>query len=153
VRSSGREAKHPVRVKLADDKEWSRVGQLDFVDNQLNPKSGTLRGRAIFENKDQLFTPGLFARMQLYGGEFDALLIPDGAIVSDQARKVVFVVGADNVVKAQPVSLGGIVDGLRVVKTGLKAEDQVVIDGLANPMVRPGAKIVPQAGQIKAAAN
>lgn len=152
-RKSGRDTEHPVRVKLADDKDWSHVGRLDFVDNQLNARSGTLRGRAIFVNKDQLFVPGLFARLQLFGGDYDALLVPDAAVVSDQARKIVFVVGADGVVKAAPVRLGPMVDGLRVVREGLKGDDRVVIDGLANPMVRPGAKVTPQPGVIKAASN
>ena len=152
-RKSGRDVQHPARIKLADDRDWSRIGKLDFVDNQLNPRSGTMRGRAVFDNADQLFAPGLFARMQLFGGEIDALLIPDTAIVSDQARKIVFLVGPDNVVKAAPVQLGQLVDGLRVVRDGLKPDDRLVIDGLANPMVRPGAKITPQPGQIKAAAN
>lgn len=152
-RKSGREAPHPVRVRLADDKDWSRTGRLDFVDNQLNPRSGTLRARAVFENKDGLFTPGLFARMQLFGGEIDALLIPDAAVVSDQARKIVFVVGGDGVVAARPVELGTIVDGLRVVRSGLERTDRVVLDGLANPFVRPGAKVTPQPGQVKPATN
>ena len=152
-RRSGRESPHPVRVKLADDKEWSREGRLDFVDNQLNPRSGTLRARAILDNKDGLFTPGLFGRMQLFCGEIDALLIPDGAVVSDQARKVVFIVGPDGVVKASPVELGVIVDGLRVVRAGLKPDDRIVIDGLANPFVRPGAKVTPQPGVVKPATN
>jgi len=95
----------------------------------------------------------VFGRVQLYGGEYGALLIPDGAVVSDQARKIVFVVGKDNVVQARPVKLGQLVDGLRVVRDGLKPDDKVVLDGLANPMVRPGAKIVPQKGEIVAKAD
>ncbi len=152
-RRSGREIEHPVRIKLADDKDWSREGRLNFVDNQLNPRSGTLRGRAVFDNKDGLFTPGLFARLQLFAGEIDALLVPDAAIVSDQARKIVFAVDAAGIVKALPVELGAISDGLRIVRSGLKADDRIVIDGLANPFVRPGAKVTPQPGQLKAAAN
>jgi hypothetical protein len=89
--------------------------------------------------------------VQLFGGEYDALMIPDSAIISDQSRKIVFTVGEDNVVKAKPVTLGPIVDGLRVVRDGLAATDQVVLDGLANPMVRPGAKVVPQKGEIATA--
>ena len=108
---------------------------------------------AHFDNKDELLQPGLFGRIQVFGGEADALLVPDSAVVSDQARKIVFTVGADNIVKAQPVLLGALSDGLRVVRTGLAADAMVVIDGLANPMVRPGAKVVPQKSQLKAAAN
>ena len=110
-------------------------------------------GRAVLENKAGLLTPGVFGRLQLYGGDIDAMLIPDSAVISDQARKIVFTVGNDNVVKARPVELGGIVEGLRVVRAGLSLQDKVVIDGLANPMVRPGATIVPQPAEIKAASN
>jgi multidrug efflux system membrane fusion protein len=140
----------PVRIKLADETEWTRLGTIDFVDNVLSPRSGTIRTRAIVENKDHLLTPGVFARVQLYGGEYNGLLIPDSATVSDQARKIVFVVGPDNVVQVRPVTLGPIYEGLRVVTDGLKPDDRVVLDGLANPMVRPGAKIAPQQGKITA---
>jgi multidrug efflux system membrane fusion protein len=148
--ASSRET-NPVRIRLADETEWTRTGKVDFVDNTFAPRSGTIRTRAVVDNKSQLLTPGIFGRVQLFGGEYDAVLIPDTAIVSDQSRKIVFTVGADNVVKAKPVTLGPIVDGLRVVRDGLAATDQVVLDGLANPMVRPGAKVVPQKGEITTA--
>lgn len=150
--ASSRE-KNPVRIRLADEAGWSRSGRVDFVDNQFSPRSGTIRTRAIVDNKDQLLTPGIFGRVQLYGGDYDALLIPDSAIVSDQARKIVFTVGDDNVVKAKPVRLGPIAEGLRVVREGLEPTDRVVLNGLANPMVRPGAKILPQKGEIKTASQ
>ncbi|MFI5031329.1 MAG: efflux RND transporter periplasmic adaptor subunit [Reyranellales bacterium] len=140
----------PVRIKLADETDWKRTGKIDFVDNVLSPRSGTIRTRAIVENKDRLLTPGVFGRVQLYGGEYDALLIPDSAVVSDQARKMVFVVNKDNVVEGRPVTLGPLYEGLRVVREGLTAEDRVVLDGLANPMVRPTAKVNPQPGKITA---
>jgi RND family efflux transporter MFP subunit len=140
-----------VRIRLADETEWTRTGKVDFVDNSFAPRSGTIRTRAVVDNKNQLLTPGIFGRVQLFGGDYDALMIPDSAIISDQARKIVFTVGDDNVVKAKPVTLGPIVDGLRVVREGLVATDQVVLDGLANPMVRPGAKVVPQKGEISTA--
>ena len=149
-RASSRTAKNPVLVRLADETDWTHKGEMDFVDNRLNPRSGTLRARAIFDNENELFSPGIFARLRLFGGEVDALLIPDSAVVSDQMRKIVFVVGEDGVVKAAPVTLGPIYEGLRVVSGGLKATDKVVLDGLANPMVQPGAKVVTQAGEIKA---
>ena len=142
-----------MRIKLADESEWRRLGTIDFVDTVLSPRSGTVRTRAVVENSDHLLTPGVFGRVQLYGGEYNAVLVPDTAIVSDQARKIVFVVGNDNVVQARPVTLGPLVDDLRVVRGGLKPEDKVVLDGLANPMVRPGAKVVPQKGQITAKAK
>jgi len=149
--ASARDSVNPVRIRLADETDWSRGGKVDFVDNTLSPRSGTMRIRAVVENKDQLLTPGIFGRVQLFGGEYDALLIPDSAIVSDQARKIVFTVGDTNVVQAKPVKLGPLVDGLRVIREGLAATDNVVLDGLANPMVRPGAKVVPQKGEIKTA--
>jgi multidrug efflux system membrane fusion protein len=143
----------PVRIKLADESDWKRTGKIDFVDNVLSPRSGTIRTRALVENKDLLLTPGVFARVQLYGGEYDALLVPDSAIVSDQAGKIVFVVNKDNVVERRPVTLGPIYDGLRVIREGLKPDDRVVLDGLANPMVRPTAKVNPQPGKITASAQ
>lgn len=150
-RKSSRDTENPVRVRLADEAEFKHTGHMDFVDNQFNARSGTMRGRAIFENKDQLFVPGVFARMQLFGGEVDALLVPDSAIVSDQMKKMVFVVGDDSVVKGVPVTLGPIDDGLRVVTKGLGKDDKIVVEGIANPMVRPGAKVTAKPGEIKAA--
>jgi len=149
-RGSSRDVSNPVRIRLADEDKFVHEGRMDFVDNQLNSRSGTLRGRALVENKGDLLQPGLFGRLQLFGGELDALLIPDTAVVSDQAKKIVFLVGDDNVVKPAPIMLGQIVDGLRVVKSGLGAQDQIVVDGLANPAVRPGAKVAPKPGQIQA---
>lgn len=140
----------PVRIRLADETDWTRTGKIDFVDNQLGTRSGTIRARAILDNKDQLLAPGIFGRLQLFGGEYDALLIPDSSVISDQARKIVFTVGPDGVVAGKPVVLGPLVDGLRVVRGGLASTDKVVLDGLANPMVRPGAKVVPQKGEITA---
>ena len=119
----------------------------------MQARSGTIRVRALVDNKDQLLTPGIFGRLQLFGGEYDALLVPDSAIISDQARKIVFVVGPGDVVQAKPVTLGTLVDGLRVIRSGLAPTDKVVLDGLANPMVRPGAKVVPQKGEIVAKAK
>lgn len=149
-RTSSREAKNPVRIKLADEDKFTHTGTMDFVDNQLSTRSGTLRGRAIVDNKEGLLQPGLFGRLQLFGGEVDALLVPDSAIVSDQASKIVFMIGPDNAVKPAPVTLGPIVDGLRVVERGLNPDDQIVISGIANPAVRPGVKVAPQPAQIQA---
>ena len=144
------EGQAAVHIRLADETEWTRTGKVDFIDNQLSLRSGTIRARAVVDNKDGLLTPGVFGRIQMYGGQFDAFLVPDTAIVSDQARKIVFVIGKDNVVAAKPVVLGPIVDGLRAVSKGLEASDRVVLDGLANPFVRPGAKVVPQKAAITA---
>lgn len=151
--ASSRDGANPVRIRLADESEWTRTGKMDFIDNTMTARSGTIRGRALVDNKDQLLTPGIFGRLQLFGGEYDALLVPDSAIISDQARKIVFTVNKDNVVQAKPVTLGQIVDGLRVIRSGLEPTDRVVLDGLANPMVRPGAKVVPQKAEIVAKAR
>jgi membrane fusion protein, multidrug efflux system len=153
ARPSGRDGRNPVLVRLADETEWKREGRMDFVDNQINARSATIRGRAIFDNKDMFISPGTFGRMRLFGGEADALLVPDSIIVSDQTRKIVMTVGPDNKVVPKPVTLGPISDGLRVIRSGLAATDRVIINGIANPMVRPGATVTPQPGEIKPAAN
>jgi len=153
ARPSGRESTNPVQVRLSDETEWKREGRMDFVDNAINARSSTIRGRAIFENKDQWLTPGTFGRMRLYGGEFEALLVPDSALVADQTRRVLLTVGPDNKVAPKPVTLGAIVEGLRVVRSGLSPDDRIIIQGLANPMVRPGATVSPQPGEIKPTAN
>jgi membrane fusion protein, multidrug efflux system len=150
-RPSSRETANPVKVKLADETEWTHEGRMNFVDNALNERSGTLRGRAIFDNKDGLLTPGVFARLALFGGDADAFLVPDSAIVSDQAKKIVLTVNADNTVVATPVVLGPIYEGLRVIKSGLKADDRVIIEGFANPAVRPGVKVAPSQGTVTTA--
>lgn len=151
TRPSSRDEGNPVRIKLADEGEWTHTGKMDFVDNRLDARAGTIRGRAVLDNPDQFLTPGMFGRLQLFGGDFDALLVPDKAIVSDQTRKIVFVVGEDNVIGARPVELGHLQPGgLRVIKSGLKPDENVVINGIANPAVRPGAKVTPEPGSILA---
>ena len=152
-RPSSRDMANPVRIKLADEPDFLHQGTMDFVDNQLSTRSGTLRGRAVLDNKDGLLTPGVFGRLQLFGGDTDALLIPDTAVVSDQAKKIVFTVDKEDTIVATPVTLGPIVDGLRVVRSGLDKSMRVVIEGIANPAVRPGAKVAPQVGAVKAAAK
>ncbi len=148
-RVSGRDEGHPVQVRLADETEWKRQGRLTFIDNQLNARSGTIRGRAVMDNKDQFLTPGTFGRMRLWAGEIEALMVPDAVIVSDQTRKVVMVIGPENKVIPKPVTLGPIVDGLRVIRSGITSTDRVIINGIANPMVRPGGTVTPQPGEIK----
>ncbi len=153
ARPSGRENPNPVQVRLADETEWKREGRMDFVDNQLNTRAATIRGRAVFDNKDMFITPGTFGRMRLYGGEADVLLVPDAIIVSDQTRKVVMTVGPENRVVPKPVTLGPLSDGLRVIRAGLAPTDRVIINGIASPMVRPGVVVTPQPGEIKPATN
>jgi RND family efflux transporter MFP subunit len=148
-RGSSRDTPNPVRVQLADEKDWPHRGVMNFVDNEFNAHSGTIRGRAIFDNRDLFLTPGTFGRMRLYGGPLDALLIPDASVVSDQAHKVVLTVGADGKVAAKPVTLGGMARGLRVVASGLTPGDRVIIGGLANPFVRPGVAVLARQVEIQ----
>ena len=146
TRPSSRDVQNPVSVRLADETDYQHEGRMDFVDNAVNPKTGTIRGRAIFDNKDGLLTPGFFGRLRLFGGEHDALLIPDTAIASDQSRKIVFTVADDGTVGTKLVEQGPIVDGLRVIRSGLAPTDRIVIDGLQR--ARPGQKVKPEDGTI-----
>jgi RND family efflux transporter MFP subunit len=146
ARPSSRDVPNPVSVRLADEPDYKHHGRMDFVDNVVNPKTGTIRGRAIFENKDGLLTPGFFGRLRLYGGEHEALLVPDAAIASDQSRKIVFTVADDGTVGTKVVELGPIVDGLRVIRSGLAASDRIVIDGLQR--ARPGQRVTPEDGKV-----
>jgi len=132
-----------VRAKLIDEPTFSHVGRMDFVDNLIDRATGTIRGRAQFPNPDGLFTPGMFARVQVpASASYQAMLLPDAAIGTEQARKYVLVVGEDNTAAQRYVTLGPIADGYRVVKTGLKPEDRVIINGLIR--ARVGGKVVPE---------
>jgi membrane fusion protein, multidrug efflux system len=148
TRPSSRDVQNPVAVRLADETEFKHQGRVDFVDNVVNAKTGTIRGRAILDNKDGILTPGFFGRLRLFGGQRDALLIPDGSIASDQASKIVFTVADDGTVGTKKVELGPIVDGLRVIRSGLEPTDRIVIEGL--PRARPGQKVKAEEGTIKA---
>ena len=142
-RKSSRDAPNPVNVGLANEAGFPHSGTMDFVDNQLNPQTGTIRARAILDNKDGLFTPGLFARVQLVGAdEHDAILIDDRAVNTDQSQKYVLLLGADNKVEYRKVTLGRVVDGLRIVREGLKAGDVIVVNGAQR--VHPGVTVAPQ---------
>jgi RND family efflux transporter MFP subunit len=136
-------AARTVKMALADDTGFPHTGQVDFVDNQLNPQTGSIRARAVFDNPTGEFTPGLFARLQLtVGAPYSAVLTPERAINTDQNRKLVYVVGADNMPQPREVQLGTLMEGMRVVTSGLKAGELVVVDGLQR--VRPGAPVTPQ---------
>jgi RND family efflux transporter MFP subunit len=140
----------PVKLKLIDESDFIHEGKLDFVDNAIDHSSGTIRGRAEFPNPDGTFTPGMFGRVQVAAGPpTEALLVPDAAIGTEQARKFVLVVDGENVAKAKYVSLGQTVDGLRVITAGLTADDRVVVNGLMR--ARPGMKVTPQDGSIASA--
>lgn len=132
-----------VRVGLANEEGFPHEGKLEFVDNQLDTRAGSVRMRAIFANKDDVMAPGLFARVQIGGGsEKPALLISDRAVGTDQSHKFVFVVDKDGKAEYREVKLGPVVEGLRVVKAGLKPGEKIVVNGLQR--VRPGSPITAQ---------
>ena len=141
-RPSSRDTPNPVEVTLTGETKPSHNGTIDFLDNQLDVSTGTLRGRAVIPNQDLSILPGQFGRVRLIASApYEALLVPDAAIATDQARKIVFVVKDDNTVEAKPVTLGPLDEGLRVVREGLKPEDRVIVDGLQR--ARVGAKVTP----------
>lgn len=141
----------PVKLKLLDEAEFTHQGRIDFIDNAISRTSGTIRGRAELANAKGLFTPGMFARVRIAVADpAEVLLVPDAAIGTEQVRKLVMVVGDDNVPKPKYVKLGSIVDGLRVVEDGLAATDRVIIDGLMR--VRPGSPVAPTPGTITVSA-
>ena len=140
-----------VEVRLQDESDYRWKGQLDFTDNGLDPRSGTIRARASFRNPEMFLTPGMFGNMRLSTGQTArALLVPAAAVQTDQARKIVYVVGKDGMVAAKPVEIGPEVDGLRVIRSGLTPTDQIVINGYQ--FARPGTKAVTKVGKIAAAA-
>ena len=135
-------------LALGNTNVFSHQGVIDFIDNQIDSKTGTLHARAIFPNADRSLIPGEFARMRVIGsGKYTGLLIPDSAVGTDQEKKIVFVAGADKVVQTRQVVLGQIVDGLRVVRSGLDASDWVVLDRLQ--MIRSGMTVNPKEEPIK----
>jgi RND family efflux transporter MFP subunit len=140
---SSRNARNPVWAGLADEQGHPHEGVMVFLDNELDPATGTIHARGLFQNPDRRFTPGMFARVKLIGsGQYDALLINDSAIGTDQSVKFVLRVGADNKIEYTPVKLGPLIDGLRVVREGLKVNDVIVVKGLQQ--VRPGMPVTPQ---------
>jgi RND family efflux transporter MFP subunit len=142
-RGSSRDTENPVWVGLANESGHPHQGKMVFLDNELDPRTGTIHARSLFANKDRRFTPGMFARIKLIGsGQYDALLINDSAVGTDQSVKFVLKVGADNKVEYAPVKLGPLVDGLRVVREGLAASDVILVKGLQQ--VRPGMPVTPQ---------
>ena len=146
ARSSGgtnwRTARLPVYLGLANESGFPHEGRLDFVDNQVDPGSGTIRTRAVFSNRSRDLTPGLFARVKLVGTEkMNATLVRDAAIGTDQDRKFVLVVGAGDTLAYRPVVPGRLTDGLRIVTSGLEPGERIVVNGLMR--VRPGMKVAP----------
>jgi multidrug efflux system membrane fusion protein len=140
---TGRSTTTPVRLKLLDEQDFSHNGRMDFVDNVIERASGTIRGRAQFGNSDGLFTPGMFGRLQVpASAPYEALMVTDAAVGTEQARKFIYVVDKDNIARQRFVTMGQVVDDLRVLKDGVSADDRVVVNGL--PRVRPGQKVTPE---------
>lgn len=139
-RVSALDSEIPVEVALANEEGFPRKGVVDFVDNKVDPATGTVRCRGVIENPDHSLGPGFFARLRLPGsGTYAALLLPERVFGSDQAQKFVYVVGADRKVEFRPVEVGANMDGLRVVAAGLKPGEQVIYEGLMR--VRPGLEV------------
>jgi RND family efflux transporter MFP subunit len=141
---TGRNGGVPVELKLIDESDYRHNGHLDFVDNVIDRSSGTIRGRAVFPNPNGIFTPGMFGRVRVPGSPpYQALLVPDTAIGTEQVRKFVLVVGPDNTAQQKFVTLGALTDdSLRVIKSGLDRNDRVIVNGLMR--TRPGQKVNPQ---------
>jgi RND family efflux transporter MFP subunit len=131
-----------VRLGLFDEPGFPHTGRIDFVDNRLNPATGSMQLRAVFENRDGRFTPGLSARVKLGAGKpYQATLVPERAISTDQTRKIVLVVGANRLVEAREVKTAALIDGMRVV-SGVKPGEHIIVDGLQRAF--PGAPVTPQ---------
>lgn len=146
-RGAQRHLGDPVDIRLADEPTYRWHGRLEFIDNSLDVNSGVIRGRAVVQNPHGTLTPGLYGHMKLPGSApYEALLIPDGAVSADQNRQVIYKVGRDNVMRLQAVEVGPLINGLRVIRTGLKPDEQVVIDGQVK--AKPGAKVTPRPGRI-----
>jgi RND family efflux transporter MFP subunit len=147
VRQGGAESapdtEWPVSLGLATEESFPHQGTINFVDNQVNPKTGTLRARGVFPNKDQALSPGFFARVRLPIGEaHKALLVTDRAIDNDQGQKILYVVNDKNEVVSRPVRVGALHDGLRAIEDGLKPGERVIVNGLQ--LVRPGITVEPK---------
>jgi membrane fusion protein, multidrug efflux system len=144
TRPSGRTSQYPVEIALADEKEFRHQGKMDFVDSRIDASTGTMRGRALVENKDQLIAPGLFGRIRIPGSnKYPAVLIPDEAIAADLDRRVVYVLGEGGAVSERAIRPGPRIDGYRVVRQGLKGDETLVISGLQR--IQFGAsKVTPQ---------
>ncbi|HYC96158.1 MAG TPA: efflux RND transporter periplasmic adaptor subunit [Sphingomicrobium sp.] len=150
ARQAGTASGQVAEIRLQDESGYNWKGRLDFTDNGISQNSGTVRARAVVPNPNYFLAPGMFGNMRLAdGGTTNALLVPDAAIRTDQARKIVLVVGKDDTVAAQPVETGPLVGGLRVVRSGITKADRVIVQGVQFAM--PGTKVKPRLTQIKAA--
>ena len=151
--SAGRSGEPPgrrdrtVRIRLADESDYTHPGKLDFVDNAIAQGSGTIKVRAIVPNPGGFIKPGMFGNLRLEASRaYPAMLVPAGAIVADASRRIVYVLGKDNTVEARPVELGPLTGNLRVIRSGLSQKDVVVISGAQR--ARPGLKVAPRQGRI-----
>ena len=143
----------PIQVRLQDEATFTRAGTLDFTDNAVDTSSGVIRLRAVIPNADGFLKPGMFGQARLAGaGTYNAMLVPDAAIATDQARRVVYVVAADGTVSPKAVQLGPLVDGLRVVRSGLQRTDRVIINGVQR-IQAPGMKVQAKTGRIQPVAR
>jgi RND family efflux transporter MFP subunit len=142
----------PIQVRLQDEAAFNRSGTLDFTDNAVDTASGVIRLRALIPNADGFLKPGMFGQARLAGaGTYNAMLVPDASVATDQARRIVYVVARDGSVAPRPVQLGPLVDGLRVVRSGLAPTDRVIINGVQR-IQAPGMKVQAKLGQIRPAA-
>jgi multidrug efflux system membrane fusion protein len=144
----GAEATETVEIRLQDETSYRWKGVLDFTDNEIDARSGTIRGRATIANPQLLLTPGMFGNMRMASGSGPALLVPDTVVQADQAEKAVLIVGPKDMVAVRTVTLGPSVQGLRVITAGLEASDRVIIGGQLSAV--PGALVRPQRGEITA---
>lgn len=143
ARQGRRGATTPVYLGLSNEDGNPHLGQMNFVDNQVNPATGTIRGRAVFNNTDGRFTPGLYARLKLVGsGTYSAVLITDEAVGTDLGKKFVLVMDSDNKSAYRAVELGPKIEGLRIVRSGLTKDDTIIVKGLQR--VRPGSPVAPE---------
>ena len=144
---AGAELGTPVRVRLQDESSYSRGGRLDFVDTSVSTGSGTVRARALIQNPDGFLRPGMIGHLRLAASQaYAAMLVPDSAVVTDAARRLLYVVDGEGSVSARPVVLGPLVGNLRVIRSGIRPEDRVIINGIQR--ARPGQKVQPRSGRI-----
>jgi RND family efflux transporter MFP subunit len=151
-RQSSRYAPNPVEIQLSDESEYRWRGRMVFVDNAIDTGSGTIRAHAVVNNPDGFLVPGMFGRVRLLGsGAYSAWLVPDEAILTDQTRKLVYLVGKDGMTIARPVEVGPMVEGLRVIRSGIRQGEKIIIEGLGQ--MRPGMPVKAHQGTIKPRTN
>jgi len=148
TRTSSRFVANPVEIKLQDETAYRWRGHMEFVDNQIDTNSGAIRGRAVIDNPNLFLTPGMFGHLRLLGsGRYPGLLVPDEAVQADQSRQIVYVVDAQNIVHPKLITTGPLIQGLRVIRSGLDLNDRVVISGLQR--AKPGKPVTPRMGEIQ----